>query len=132
MMAKTKSKYPTSFDTYEEFERIFNSIPEYDRLEWAESLDPKLLQMKMDNGMTVAHVLAKSGTLPEKFITEELLRIRTDNGWTVAHSLAESGTLHKELILSPERRITEELLRMKYKYRYWLIPHFTDPIPYLF
>ena len=105
-MAKTKGKYQTSFNTYEKFERIFDSIPENDRLEWTENLDPNLLQMKMDNGRTVAHSLAESGTLPEKFVTDELLRIKDKNGRTVAHDLAKSGTL-------PERFITEELLRVK-------------------
>ena len=109
MMAKTKGKYQTSFTTYEEFKRIFNSIPEEDRLEWAENLDPELLRMKDSHGWTVAHELAWEGTFPKEKITDELLRVRNNDGLTVAHSLAQSGTL-------PEKFVTDELLRMKDKY----------------
>ncbi len=105
-MAKTKGKYQTSFTTYEEFKQIFNSIPENDRLEWAENLDPELLRVKDRWGWTVAHALARSGTLPEKFVTDELLRMKNKDGWTVAHALARNKAL-------PEKFVTEELIRME-------------------
>ena len=117
-MAKTKGKYQTSFTTYEDFKRIFNSIHSItgkNRLEWAKNLDPELLRIKNKNGCTVAHELADSGTLPEKFITDELLRTKTDYGRTVAHAIAWRGTL-------PERFITEELLRMEGKDG-WTVAH---------
>ena len=45
MMAKAKSKYPTSFNTYKEFREIFDSIPKENCMEWAENLDPNLIQV---------------------------------------------------------------------------------------
>ncbi len=116
MMAKKKSKYPTSFDTYEEFEKVFDFIPAKDRYEWAENLDPNLLRIENEDGWTVAHELARKGTLPKKWITEELLRVEDNElGTTIAHELAYSGTL-------PEEFITDNLLRIK-DWVGWTVAH---------
>ncbi len=65
----------------------------------------KVLDVKL-NGLTMAHLLAAKGMLPEDAITDELLRRKGPQNMTVAHMLASTTGI-------PVRFLTEDLLLMK-------------------
>ncbi len=110
-MAKTKSKYPTSFETYEEFKRIFQSIPEEDRLKWSEYLTKQQLLLADGNKWSVAHELLNNKILTkeltpssEKKEIPEFFFYRDGTGFSILHSLALNGFL-------PEIHKTKDILR---------------------
>lgn len=94
----TYNKYPTSFATYEEFEKIYRFIPKEDRMEWAESLAEDILTVtNQKTGWTVAHYLAWRKRLPEKLLTKEILITKIAMDFrTIAHILAEQGLLPEQ------------------------------------
>ncbi len=114
------SKYSISFTTYDEFLDIYDSIPEEDRMEWAENLSPKLLRVENWRCWTVAHELANNGFFPKKWVLspargmiDNLLWREDNDDWTVAHVLVRNGTFLEAFLSSSDRKVIEELLLTK-------------------
>lgn len=99
-------KYPTSFKTFEGFSKIFQSIPEKDRVIWALNLTEEQLKIANEEGWTVAHELSKFCSLPKQSISPEYVFLADSEGWTVGHLLALNGLL-------PKKYMTKKVLKTK-------------------
>lgn len=75
----------SEFYTYEEFEKVLDTMPRTRRNEWILSLPEESLKIHNARGWSAAHELAVRHMLPPEKLTKELFVLAEDDGTTVGH-----------------------------------------------
>lgn len=75
----------SEFYTYEEFEKVLDTMPRTRRNEWILSLPEESLKIHNARGWSAAHELAVRHILPPEKLTKELFVLAEDDGTTVGH-----------------------------------------------